>query len=486
MSKPQRNKGSDTQGTPSYVLVSIIFSILIFAIEGFKSSLGLGEGPSGIVNMAFVALGLALAFFWKRLQESRLRFFAASIFMLSLWSYLLLVVAGPFLKLGSLPHAALAEQYGFAAVLLAGLVLLLAVFYDAKRMPSLLAACGLGLITSLGSVWGLLPLGGGSKKAHHAPAHQAAADEHEIEPEAHASESHEDEGEAEGKVGDEDGEEIHASQFKSSHKSPPQLAHLAPESKPQRMAARLKERAKTEAKIAAESKAEAAAEPKAGTKGHKVHWTYEGDRGPDAWGHLSAEFRLCMEGSEQSPIDIPDNWPLYRQLEVHYRPSSFSVVDNGHTIQIDVEAGNVMSVKGKNYELKQIHFHSPSEHFFNGRSSILEAHFVHASPRGELAVLSSMIEPGILHKEYHKIWAHLPKREGETVKPRGKLFDPRALLPADLSVYQYPGSLTTPPCSEKVSWNVLREAVQLSQDQINRFRARYRLNARPIQPLYER
>lgn len=508
---PQQEKANEAQGTPSYVLVSIIFAILIFAIEGFKASIGLGDEPKGLINLAFVALGLSLAFFWRRLQQSRLRSFTSIVYTLSLWAYLWLVVAAPHLHGTELPSSLLVQQFGFAAVLVSGLALLAAVFYDAKQAPSLLLACMAGLLASLGSIWGLMPAKGsaarhGLTEKHHGEepsAHGHGADEDEEEEEIHASQfaahgskkpkaAHDEHGDA--RVAAEEPEDEAEGVAEESHHAAEAPAPLKPL---KRMAARAKPEEEEShghepsrgvvAKDKEKSKhKEKAAKHQAAPLAHSVHWEYEGDRGPEAWGELSPEFKLCEEGIEQSPIDIPKNWPLERKLELHYRPSGFEAVDNGHTIQFNVEAGNFLMIGPKRYELKQIHFHTPSEHFFNGRSSILEAHFVHATAKGELAVLGSMIEPGILNKEYQKIWAHIPKKAGESQKPRGKLFDPRALLPEDLSVYAYPGSLTTPPCSEKVSWNVLRESVQMSQDQINRFRARYRLNARPIQPLNER
>ncbi len=491
MVKKQVEHKSDSNGTPTYVLLSIIFAILIFALEGFKASVGLGEEMQGgeLINIAFVALGLALCFFWKRLTEGRLRLSAAVSFSVGIWLYLMLMVGGQLASGQELAHK-FVLQFGFGAIMLSSSILLAAVFFSAKQLPSLTLACIAGLLTTVASVWSLLPISHRSGKSHE----DFSARSHHDQDLKHAEDS-------------EEGEEIHSSQFEHDRHEQDSEAeetqahereHAPIKGRKTAEPSEDKPKFKLSARADVSKGSSAHSEPVKKQKGAKppeklahavnakAHWDYEGDRGPEAWGDLSPDFKLCSEGIEQSPIDIAANWPVSDKLETFYRPSGFELVDNGHTVQINIEPGNFIMIGPARYELKQVHFHTPSEHFFNGRSSILEAHFVHASSRGELAVLGSMIEPGLVHREYQKIWNFLPSKVNEPVKARGKLFDPRALLPKDLIAFTYPGSLTTPPCSEKVKWNVLREPVQMSQDQINRFRAKYRLNARPIQPLNER
>lgn len=78
-------------------------------------------------------------------------------------------------------------------------------------------------------------------------------------------------------------------------------------------------------------------------RGGEVHWSYDGDNGPQAWGKLKPEFNLCATGKRQSPINIEDGATLQGPAEpvrFDYIPSNGSVVNNGHTIQVDVFVEN--------------------------------------------------------------------------------------------------------------------------------------------------
>jgi carbonic anhydrase len=81
------------------------------------------------------------------------------------------------------------------------------------------------------------------------------------------------------------------------------------------------------------------------------------------------------------------------------------------------------------------------------------------------------------------LWEHLPKEEGREEVPANVTIDPSSLLPAQRGYYTYTGSLTTPPCSEGVTWLVLKTPVDISEAQINRFAHFYKNNARPVQQL---
>ena len=214
---------------------------------------------------------------------------------------------------------------------------------------------------------------------------------------------------------------------------------------------------------------------------HAAHWAYEGDAGPKSWGGLKPEFTKCSTGLRQSPIDIRDGVKVQLDpVQIDYRPSSFRVIDNGHTVQVNVAAGNTIEVIGRRYELLQFHFHRPSEERINGRQFDMVAHLVHKDAEGRLAVIAVLLDRGSAHPLVQTIWNNLPLEKGEEV-PAKVALDMSVLLPTDRSYFTYMGSLTTPPCSEGVLWMVMKEPVQISPDQIGVFARLYPMNARPIQ-----
>ncbi len=215
--------------------------------------------------------------------------------------------------------------------------------------------------------------------------------------------------------------------------------------------------------------------------GHAPHWDYQGDVGPESWGRLRAEFSQCATGARQSPIDIRDGIKVQLDsVQFDYKPSSFRVIDNGHTVQVNVAGGNSIEVIGRRYDLVQFHFHRPSEERINGRQFDMVAHLVHKDAQGRLAVVAVLLDRGSAHAIVQTVWNNLPLEKGEEVPARATL-DLAALLPVDRSYYTYMGSLTTPPCSEGVLWMVMKNPVPISPEQIAVFSRLYPMNARPIQ-----
>ena len=215
------------------------------------------------------------------------------------------------------------------------------------------------------------------------------------------------------------------------------------------------------------------------------HWTYEGAEGPEHWGELGEEFRMCSEGANQSPIDlVADVHADLPELVFEYYSSPVDVINNGHTIQQNNKPGSFFRIpeRGTSFELKQFHFHSPSEHTIDGRSFAMEVHFVHADENGALAVVGVMIDEGDEHPVLNKLWAFMPEQVGETSQqPIG--IEETNLLPPTREYFTYGGSLTTPPCSEGVIWIVLKTPIEASASQIATFKERIGSdNNRPIQP----
>jgi carbonic anhydrase len=215
--------------------------------------------------------------------------------------------------------------------------------------------------------------------------------------------------------------------------------------------------------------------------GHAAHWSYGGAGGPEQWGAMKSEFSTCSTGSRQSPIDIRSGVRVdLEPIQFDYRPSGFRVIDNGHTIQVNVGGGNSIEVQGRRYDLVQFHFHRPSEERIDGRQFDMVAHLVHKDPEGRLAVVAVLLDRGSAHPLVQTIWNNLPLEKGEEVAAKAAL-DMNHLLPADRRYYTYMGSLTTPPCSEGVLWMVMQQPVPIATDQINVFSRLYPMNARPVQ-----
>lgn len=213
------------------------------------------------------------------------------------------------------------------------------------------------------------------------------------------------------------------------------------------------------------------------------HWGYEGPEGPEYWGALAGEFAPCSLGKNQSPVNltgmVEGELP---ELRVDYEAGGSEIVNNGHTIQVNYAPGSSATVAGRNYELAQFHFHAPSENLIEGRSFPLEGHFVHKDSGGNLMVIAVMYEKGAVSSELANAWRHMPAKAGgqESLAPG---VNARNLMPASLDYYRFNGSLTTPPCSEGVTWIVLKASQTVSEGQITAFSQTLgHSNNRPVQP----
>ena len=230
----------------------------------------------------------------------------------------------------------------------------------------------------------------------------------------------------------------------------------------------------------------AADAPDAPAGSGEVHWSYAGANGPQAWGQLKPDFNLCAIGKRQSPINIEESATLRgpaEAIQFDLSPSSGSVLNNGHTIQVDVVGDNAITVRGSSFKLLQFHFHHPSEERVNFQSFAMVAHLVHRNVEGQLAVVAVLLEPGAVNPLINKVWTYMPLDAGDRVRmPTGSVLMAE-LLPKDQRYYQFMGSLTTPPCSEGVLWMVLKQPVTISREQLRLFGQLFPNNARPVQPV---
>ena len=223
------------------------------------------------------------------------------------------------------------------------------------------------------------------------------------------------------------------------------------------------------------------------------HWGYEdrGDSvGPAKWGTLPGN-EACAAGKQQTPINIvagvvkPQDLP---NLVFGYKPSRLSMSNNGHTVQMTYDAGSTLSrtESTATSSLAQFHFHAPSEHTVDGASYPMEAHLVHVDAAGKPAVVVGVfIKSGTEHAGLARAFQALPAKSGDKSAPAGGMIDARALLPADKTFSTYAGSLTTPPCTEGLTWYVLKTPIEMSPAQIRAFTMLEHLahTNRPIQSI---
>ena len=256
-----------------------------------------------------------------------------------------------------------------------------------------------------------------------------------------------------------------------------------------KIAERLAEmRAKQAARMAAAAKARKASEAKrkkevvaAAAPKISTHWDYDGEFGPENWGKINPAWAQCGKGSRQSPIDIRDGMKVnLDEIDFDYRPATFSEIDNGHTVQVNVAAGSFIQVGTERYELVQFHFHRPSEERINGKGTEMVIHLVHRGSGGKVAVVAVLLERGKGNDAIQTVWNNIPLEKGQLGSP-GIELDPYELLPNRRAYYTYMGSMTTPPCTENVLWLVMKQPMTASPAQMALFSRLYPLNARPVQ-----
>lgn len=199
------------------------------------------------------------------------------------------------------------------------------------------------------------------------------------------------------------------------------------------------------------------------------HWTYDGETGPEHWAEI--EHQPDCEGNLQSPINIID---INAETDSDLKPIEFyyssnvkihDVLNNGHTIQYDFDKGDYISIDDEKYELMQIHFHEASEHTINGLRYPLEMHMVHVGADNKIAVIAIMAIEGNSSEPFNFLEKYLPVKNGETKKIDAK-FNLNLNLPLVRDYYTYKGSLTTPPCTQNVSWYIFKTPITISIEQV--------------------
>ncbi len=237
-------------------------------------------------------------------------------------------------------------------------------------------------------------------------------------------------------------------------------------------------------------------------------WGYDGSRGPLHWGKLAPESSLCEKGMNQSPIDLlRTHKTTLDDIQFSYKDAPFHVVNNGHTLQevepvsetaksrypkhgqtvLHFDKDSTIVFDEDLYLLEQFHFHIPSEHTVDQKHYPMEMHLVHHNERHEVAVVAVFMEEGKHNPFFETFLEHAPAKVGEIMDDHEHTVNPMTLVPERHSYYLYSGSFTTPPCSEGVIWMVMHDTIEVSAEQIQKFRTLVgHDNVRPTQPLHKR
>ncbi len=218
----------------------------------------------------------------------------------------------------------------------------------------------------------------------------------------------------------------------------------------------------------------------------QTEWGYSGPAGPEYWGNLSDEYKLCSGGVEQSPIDISgyetSDGPA---IAFEYGGRAVSARNTGHTVYLDFEQGNAISIEDRQYQLLGVHSHSPGEHRVDGESFAAELHLVHEDAEGNLAVIGLLFRLGEPSPLVQALLDTAPET-GATAQ-LGSGVDAADFVPDQLDYYGYGGSLTTPPCTEGVRWIVIQSIGAVSPEQVDRLQSlTHGPNNRPPQPIGQR
>lgn len=491
---------------PAFLVTSLVLGVPLLVLFTIRSLLNDSQDIHMITTyLCFLMGGLTLTFFWRRMDESRFKKPAAILFTVSLWTLITLAAFQGYI---------IKEILFFGTILILSLLLVATLMltfiwlHRAKKQSStpILGMFSLALVIS---IFASFQMPSSSHENDFASQHHLQAKPDILLPgeEIIASEeliinnqesTHELSGQYENTVG----EAIDDHSYLAEEEIPiPELDQLANNEKISPPAPIEHEKHAEKVPLPAEKismdktvpKVEKKVKPKIKHKkitknkaAKKVHWSYYGSQGAQNWGFLSPEYKICHQGMEQSPINIPSSWDLVNPIRLFSRPTLYKVIDNGHTIQVDLKHEVQTYFENARFAMHEIDFHSPSEHLYDGKAFPMEAHFKLRNHAKQISIIAALIIEGDKNPELDKIWNFLPQKKNTPISPANTKLDLRKILPGDLKAFSYYGSLTTPPCKEGVRWYVLNNPIMMSKAQIQAFRDRYRMNARPTQPLYHR
>jgi carbonic anhydrase len=201
--------------------------------------------------------------------------------------------------------------------------------------------------------------------------------------------------------------------------------------------------------------------------GWRTPWSYDGAKGAAHWGSLDPAYAACNAGREQSPIDIASaTKAALPAIRFAYKDGPLRIINNGYTavrVNYPPGNGNYLIAGNTRYELTQFHFHHPSEEYVHGKPSAMAIHLMHVSSDGKVAAVTVLLKAGSANATVQRLWDHMPPTPGTEDEITGVDIDPAGLLPREFGYYTYEGSQTAPPCTEGVTWFVLKTPVEVSQ-----------------------
>ncbi|KAG0492807.1 hypothetical protein HPP92_005922 [Vanilla planifolia] len=229
---------------------------------------------------------------------------------------------------------------------------------------------------------------------------------------------------------------------------------------------------------------------------HEFSYDPDSSNGPEKWGEIRPEWAKCGTGQLQSPIDLNNKRVevVYGldELRRAYRPAEAVLKNRGHDIMLRWE-GNAggLWINGSEYNLRQLHWHSPSEHTIDGRSYALELHMVHESANQELAVVGILYIVGRPDSFLAELESYIKELKDQSeAEVNVGIQDPWQVKWGSRKYYRYMGSLTTPPCTEGVKWTIIKKVRTVSREQVKLLREavhdHFEENARPVQPTNNR
>jgi len=472
------------QVAPSNLVTSILISCPVFSLLGLREAIYAEVSTFSMLTvLMYILIGLVLCFFWRRMNTGVWKDLTVGSYLASLWLYLILqvlvsLIAPDSIHLINILALLTLTAIGFSAVFTW-------MHSEAKKLSVLgLGLAGLTMATALGlQVFRGNQLSSWQEGAAKSGLTISASDyetKATIRSESMAAQATE--------------QSLATDKTNPFAKKSPSLKMAAQNSPDQEHIGNdydtenLKEKAHAEGEQDLTNSELGIAEAPLQTtkKIRSVPWSYDGKTGPYQWAQLSPAFRLCERGQEQSPIDIPHYWRPNAKLQLNYQASPYSVIDLGHTIQVNLLRPQEVRIGKRAYQVEQMQFRTPSEHLLNGKAHPLEIQIFHRSTQGELAIIGIFAKLGEAHPDIENIWRNIPSTKGNLVKPREQQIQIGRLLPADQTSYRYAGSITTPPCKEGVNWHVLQEPIEISSSQLKVLRKKYQYNARPPQGLHFR